>query len=215
MPVTAMPLNPYIYQPLGLKNKTPRPAGWSPEEERSFQEWMTQIAAKNNTNPNPDEFLHRYNYPAAYRAGQEMGGDGHMSSRFKMLDHPNRYVVEDGRMMDSITGQPQFPPDNPYKWALMRARMAADDPMQSVIAPLEHREFTYDVGRNQPWYEALAQVPAIPAYSALKWMLNTPGAPVAKKILGGTPRSPASLDEVFGAYEGLFSGLKDRFTGDR
>jgi len=96
------------------------------------------------------------------------------------------------------------PPD-PYQYGRQRAGMLPTDPMHSIIAPLEHREFAREaVGRNPLMAGPLAA--AIPAYSLFK-------------MLGIIPRdkntSPASLDEMFAGYEGLFSGLGDSMRKKR
>ena len=88
---------------------------------------------------------------------------------------------------------------DPYKWGRMRHGMLPTDPMHKIIAPLEHREFMREVvGRNP--LMAIPMAGAIPQYA---WM----------KMLGMLPKaantSPASWDEVFAGYEGLFSGLMD------
>ena len=74
------------------------------------------------------------------------------------------------------------------------------DPLHGVIAPLEHREFVREaVSRNPSMAVPLGL--AIPQYT---WL----------KLLGLLPKtkstSPASWDEIFAGYEGLFSGLLDR-----
>ena len=77
--------------------------------------------------------------------------------------------------------------------------MAPTDPMHRIAAPLEHREFAREVvGRNP-----LMAVPmglAIPPYTLMKYFGLLPKA---------ESTSPASWDEIFAGYEGLFSGLQD------
>ena len=108
---------------------------------------------------------------------------------------------------------------DPYFYGRLRHRMAPADPMHSVVAPLEHREFTREtVGRN-PWM-AVPLAGAIPEYSWLKFLAQQrPGAlpALAMPIMAARaamPRkpntSPASWDEIFAGYEGLFQGLQDK-----
>lgn len=66
-----------------------------------------------------------------------------------------------------------------------------------VIGPMEHKAFVREAVRDDPWM-AVAMGFAIPAYTALKAMGVFPDA-----------RSPASMDEVFAGYEGLYEGVTD------
>lgn len=92
---------------------TPAPqssAALSPDEEPAFQEWYADRAKATGLNPNPDAPQHKYDYRAAFKAGAEPAisqedGKYHWDSRFKMADHPNRYV----NGIDTITGQPVEP----------------------------------------------------------------------------------------------------------
>ena len=89
---------------------------------------------------------------------------------------------------------------DPYFYGRLRHRMAPADPMHSVVAPLEHREFTREtVGRN-PWM-AFPLAAAIPQYTWMKYLGLLPKAPST---------SPASWDEIFAGYEGLLQGLQDK-----
>ena len=87
---------------------------------------------------------------------------------------------------------------DPYYYSRLRYQMPDADPLHGVIAPLEHREFVREAVSRNP----LMAVPlglAIPPYTWLKHLGLLPQA-----------RSPASWDEMFAGYEGLFSGLLDR-----
>ena len=113
-----------------------------------------------------------------------------------------------------------------YQYARMRRGMLPADPMHAIIGPLEHREMTRNAVSDAP--ETVVPLAAtIPAYSAGKklgenardypasTMLMPGGLPfiLLLKSLGLYPTpssSPASLDEIFAGYQGLFSGLKDR-----
>jgi hypothetical protein len=89
---------------------------------------------------------------------------------------------------------------DPYFYGRMRANMRPDDPMHSIVAPLEHREFVRDVvGRNP--LMAVPMAAAIPQYTWMKYLGLLPKAPNT---------SPASFDEIFAGYEGLFQGLRDK-----
>ena len=90
---------------------------------------------------------------------------------------------------------------DPYLYGRMRAQMAPTDPMHKIVAPLEHREFVREVvGRNP--LMAVPMAGAIPGYTWMKYLGLLPKSPNT---------SPASWDEIFAGYEGLFSGLKDRY----
>ena len=90
---------------------------------------------------------------------------------------------------------------DPYFYGRMRQGMPLTDPMQRVLAPLEHREAAREiVGRN----------PAMAAPYAV-----APLAYYLAKLLGQPmgfykDATPPSLDQILGGYEGLFSGLQDR-----
>jgi hypothetical protein len=95
------------------------------------------------------------------------------------------------------------PDFDPYFYGRMRANMAPTDPVHGVVAPLEHREFVREaVGRNPAM--AVPMAGAIPVYSLLKRLGLLPKGPNT---------SPASWDEIFAGYEGLFSGLANRNNG--
>lgn len=88
---------------------------------------------------------------------------------------------------------------DPYVYGRMRAAMPEHDPMHKIVAPLEHREFVREVvGRNP--LMAVPMAGAIPQYTWMKLLRLLPKAPNT---------SPASWDEIFAGYEGLFSGLND------
>lgn len=90
---------------------------------------------------------------------------------------------------------------DPYFYGRMRAAMPVNDPMHAVLAPLEHREFVRETVGRRPAM-AVPMAGAIPVYSLLKLLRMLPRAPHT---------SPASIDEVFAGYEGLFGGLHDAF----
>jgi hypothetical protein len=108
--------------------------------------------------------------------------------------------------------------ENPDYWlALLRQRLPRNDPLHEILGPLEHREFTRDVARTDPLLRSVAMLPFIPAYTGVKYLAQRPDDGLLRRLartaLGGAvPRSPASLDEIFAGYEGLFSGLKERLA---
>jgi len=90
---------------------------------------------------------------------------------------------------------------DPYFYGRMRANMPPTDPMHKIVAPLEHREFVEDAVRYGHPLMAPAMAGAIPMWTWLKYLGIIPKGPNT---------SPASLDEIFAGYEGLFSGLQKR-----
>ena len=73
------------------------------EDEDKFQRWYFAQAKRWGLDPNPDAPEHKYDYRAAFKAGQ--GPDpktGHWPSAFKADDHPNRFVG----IIDTKTGKP-------------------------------------------------------------------------------------------------------------
>lgn len=69
-------------------------------QERQFNDWYKEVAAKSGIDQNPDSPLHKYDYRGAWLAGespQVIAEDNlpHWPSEFKDADHPNRFV--DGR----------------------------------------------------------------------------------------------------------------------
>lgn len=113
-----------------------------------------------------------------------------------------------------------------YKYARMRNAPEHANPLsQAVIGPLEHREFVREYVGSGDSLAAPAMGAAIPAYTGGKYvdqkfrengMLGNPllylmyKAAKQNKLLS-SPRSPASWDEMFAGYEGLFSGLRDKY----
>jgi hypothetical protein len=107
---------------------------------------------------------------------------------------------------------------------LLRQKMSRNDPMHAVAGPLEHREFVRDLVGNEGMLAGASMAAATPAYTARKYVdekfaengaLGNPllyllYAKAKANGMLGRPRSPASWDEIFAGYEGLFSGLKDR-----
>jgi hypothetical protein len=75
--------------------------------EKRFRDWYAVQAEKAGLSPDPDDPLHKYDYRAAFAAGQgpELSSEDnqyHWPSQFKAPDHPNRFV----NGMDTKTGQP-------------------------------------------------------------------------------------------------------------
>ena len=86
-----------------------QPVGWTPAKESSFVPWMNANSASAGTNANADHQLHSYNYRKLFESGQGLSLDAsdnmlHGSSQFKQPDHPNRFVISNGRLIDSVTG---------------------------------------------------------------------------------------------------------------
>lgn len=89
-----------------LASESSQAALLSPEEEGKFQKWYGDWAKTSGMNPNPDDPQHHYDYRAAFKAGvQPPEKGGHWPSQFKANDHPNRFVIENGRILDSKTGR--------------------------------------------------------------------------------------------------------------
>jgi hypothetical protein len=88
----------------GMAERLPAPPSVSPEE-KGFQDWYGKHAQARGLDADPDSPEHRYDYRAAHQAGVNPGPDGHWPSEFKSDDHPNRFVREDGGVIDSKSGQ--------------------------------------------------------------------------------------------------------------
>jgi hypothetical protein len=91
-----------------------RPMGWTPNEEAAFRPWMQGLSASAGTSPHADNSLHAYDYRGLFRDKGALSMDPedgllHGSSAFKSPNHPNRFVIHQGQMIDSITGQPVSP----------------------------------------------------------------------------------------------------------
>lgn len=116
--------------------------------------------------------------------------------------------------------------DDTLHYGLLRQKMPRNDPMQAVIGPLEHREFVRDMVGGAGMLPAASMAAATPAYTAGKYidqkfaeggaagnpLLYALYALAKSKGMLGRPRSPASWDEIFAGYQGLFSGLNDRYA---
>lgn len=107
--------------------------------------------------------------------------------------YENRRPPGDGMLPYLVPPPPA--PGNLFHYQQLRAALPPDSPLHAVLGPLEHGQFAEDAVRDNP----LMAVPmslAIPAYTAGK----------AAGLVRGT-RSPASWDEIFEAYKGLWRGM--------
>ena len=89
---------------------------------------------------------------------------------------------------------------DPYLYGRMRQNLPPTDPMQRILAPLEHREAAREIVGRNPLMAAPYAVAPLAYYLA--------------KLLGQPlgfyqDATPPSLDQILGGYEGLFSGLQD------
>ena len=60
--------------------------------EPDFQAWYAKHAKARGLHPNPDDPEQRYDYRAAYEAGDEPDESGHWPSQSKTEGHPNMVV---------------------------------------------------------------------------------------------------------------------------
>ena len=98
-----------------------------------------------------------------------------------------------------------LPPGGPGaspSFAQQRARLPSDDPMQTVLAPFEHREFAQEYVQENPITGPIVMAGAIPAYAAYKTLRPKSGA-----------RTKPSLDQVFAGFEGVARGIKANLAG--
>ena len=84
-----------------------------------------------------------------------------------------------------------------FKYARMRD-MNMHVP-QDVSGPLEHREFVRNLAEEGNAAQMIAVGVAIPGYTALKALGVIKNA-----------RSPASVDEIFAGYEGLYEAVSGK-----
>lgn len=111
---------------------------------------------------------------------------------------------------------------DPYQYGRQRAGMLPMDAMHAIVGPLEHKEAAREVVGQNPMMAA-PMAAGIPAYTGAKYvdkkfgengLIGNPLLYLLYSLAKATgaipsPRSPASVDEVFAGYEGLFSGLGD------
>lgn len=74
------------------------------DKEKLFKMWYSGWAKKLGLNPDPDDPQHHYDYRAAFNVGAKPDKQGHWPSEFKSDDHPNRYVIQNGQIIDTKTG---------------------------------------------------------------------------------------------------------------
>lgn len=115
-------INPWFLaqNPMGYANSTSQslaqrlqapPPGWTPELEKLFRAWMSKRAAESDVSGDANHPLHAYDYRRLFHSGQGLSLDPsdsrlHGSSQFKAAQHPNRFVMDGDRMIDSISGRP-------------------------------------------------------------------------------------------------------------
>jgi len=104
-----------------------------------------------------------------------------------------------------------------YYYGRMRGNMPLNDPMHAIIAPLEHKEFAHEGARYGRPLMAPALAAGIPMWTWLKYLSEKPALKPLAEHTGfrDASTSPASLDEILAGYEGLFSGLQDRWTDNQ
>ena len=77
-----------------------------PKDEAAFQDWYAKVAQQMKLNPNPDDPNHFYDYRGFYKSGastaiDQKSGELHFPSTYKHDDHPNRFVLHEGQILDS------------------------------------------------------------------------------------------------------------------
>ncbi len=77
-----------------------------PDQEAAFQAWYKQWARKAQIDPNPDDPRHHYDYRGAWKARvtpqiDKTDGRYHWPSQWKDDDHPNRFIMQNGRKYDT------------------------------------------------------------------------------------------------------------------
>ena len=75
--------------------------------EAQFQKWYAGWANYLGLDPNPDHPAHKYDYRGAYKMGlgptlSPEDNLYHWPSRFKDADHPNRFVLINGKLVDTL-----------------------------------------------------------------------------------------------------------------
>ena len=75
-----------------------------PSEEEKFLKWYAGHAKKLKINPDPYNPRHKYDYKKAWKAGEGPGPKGHWPSKYKHDDHPNRFLIHKGWLMDTKHG---------------------------------------------------------------------------------------------------------------
>ena len=74
--------------------------------EKEFQEWYSKWSKMSDIDPNPDHYKHYYDYRAAFKAGAEPKWNEDLQSykwdsKFKDDLHPNRYIFENDKWLDT------------------------------------------------------------------------------------------------------------------
>lgn len=113
-----------------------------PEKEQEFKTWYSERAAKSGIDPDPDRSEQRYDYRAAFLAGAEPQMDTadnpyHWPSQFKANDHPNRFVNQNGQVLDSKYGR-VLDEDNLAPAYIAKAERAYADQSPEVQALRKH-----------------------------------------------------------------------------
>ena len=122
-------------------------------------------------------------------------------------DVPTAFPKPQPGFVGNITPRAAVPTGDPRTLGhadLLRLRnsLAPNDPRHAQLAPLEHAAFAREATAENP-LSAIPLALAIPAYTG------------AKAVGLTDARSPATLEEVLLAYQGIGRGLADRFKGNR
>tara|TARA_R100001463_G_scaffold6572_3_gene21404 strand:+ start:178 stop:504 length:327 start_codon:yes stop_codon:yes gene_type:complete len=75
-------------------------------KQKDFKTWYAHWSKKLNLDPDPNHWRHFYDYKAAHKANAEPKYNKedkkfHWDSKFKSDFHPNRFVFDKGKWLDS------------------------------------------------------------------------------------------------------------------
>ena len=82
---------------------TGRPTILSPEREEEFQKWYREVSPPEIGDA--DDYRQQYDARAAFAGGMVPDEAGHGSSAYKADDHPDRFIQDNGKLVDTRSGQ--------------------------------------------------------------------------------------------------------------
>jgi hypothetical protein len=202
---------------------TPKHMVLPPQEEVAFQAWYSDISKQTGLNQNPDEPLHKYDFRAFYKSGQQPAPDPtdidpetgkariHFSSQFKDDDHPNRFVKVPEGILDSkndkIITQQEFEssatPEQKQRFKQSSRQTFTVDTPEAQAVRQQYQEQFSKMASGETAVEAVGRGGKAIAEA------TRPGFVVAAKALGMDDNAAEAVGDAFVQFMGGLPGNEE------